>query len=132
MASRAAGLATGNHAVGCRYCANNRNTLFYLASWIWEQGGDFLTLTIEVAFDPQALEGMPALLNWLRFLPRRTHRSQTMKSTICFCSEKWRRLSWTVAVEFSLQPELVRRTLLSDGNYSPPGPSFVRGTCLVV
>ena len=115
--------------------ANNRNTLFYLASWIWEQGGDFLTPEHkEVAFDsPQALEGMRLYYELARFLPRTDTPISDDEVNDLFLQRKVAAVMsgpWLLNLAYNQNWSAERFSQM--GITSPPGPSFVGGTCLVV
>jgi multiple sugar transport system substrate-binding protein len=111
------------------------NTLWYLASWIWGMGGDFLAEDGKSTLlgQRETLNGIRAYYNLERFLPR----SQTALSERDNFELFIQRQTATLLLGRWLPTAILARTsdksLLDNlGVALPPGPPFVGGSNLVI
>lgn len=120
---------------GCTTRPNTRNTLYYLASWVWALGGDFLAPDgKEVAFTcPQALEGIRFYYELGHFLPETRAPLSGEEITRLFLDRKVAAMlggPWFFNTLRGRNWPPERSAQI--GITPPPGPAFVGGTCLVI
>jgi multiple sugar transport system substrate-binding protein len=127
---RASGIKTPWAVPTCK----TRNTLHYIASWIWGAGGDFTSEDGRQLLFAQAesLSGICAYFNLHRFMPRRSdhlgeqevlHLLADGEIAVTVCGPwGFRYLQGTG------QLDKITRIRLA----LPPGPAFVGGLCIVI
>lgn len=108
------------------------NNIHYMASWIWDAGGDFMTPDDKrVAFDdPKALRGMHYYFGLGRYIPQSHRRISDQEVDQLFLSGRAAAVlngSWILGNP-GFNNSSVRSTL---GLASMPGASFIGGSHLV-
>jgi multiple sugar transport system substrate-binding protein len=112
-----------------------RNTMFYVASWIWAAGGDFISpdgkMTTFAA--PTALEAMRSYFELARFLPKEPALIDDNLPVQLFLERKTAAIltgPWTIN---SLRSQNWPASKLAQVSIAPPpGPAFVGGVGLAI
>jgi multiple sugar transport system substrate-binding protein len=111
------------------------DTLFYVASWVWGMGGDFLAEDGKSTrfCQPEALNGIKAYYHLEHFIP---HREKILSEQDIFALFVQRKTATTLIgswVPAAIRAQTAGEALLDNlGVALPPGPPFVGGSNLVI
>jgi len=114
---------------------NSHNTIYNIASWIWGQGGDFLTSDAKRTNldSPTVQRSSRAYFDLLRFMPKQTSPFTDNDTLQLFFAREAATMVAGPWLLNSMRLDKGTADLVQHVGIAPmPGPSFVGGTVLVV